>query len=1251
MTAICLAWPNSMSAQPANDSFPGEVIIGSSGSTNGSTIGASRELGEQLNFVGEGPSVWYTWTSPMTGGVQFSTCGNASYQTAINVFTGSTVDNLDLIYREIYQCEGQPGSKLTFPVVEGNTYFIAVSGISKSSGTFGLEWSTFTTPANDNFPGQLITGESGMVSGVNVNATRETGEPPHYNQRDFSVWYSWTAPITGGVEFSTCSNSDFNTILVAYSGSSLRNLTVITENNNDCDESEFLGSRIAFPVVAGNTYQIVTTGGSYPSGPTGSFTLDWKTYPTPTNDYFPGEILMGDTGFVTGNTIDATRELGEPEDENFQSPSVWYTWTAPISGPVEFYTCTDSSFDSVMSVYTGSSVEELEAVPSGDGYCFNHFGSTMEFFATEGATYRISVAGENEDRGVYSLEWRFILSGMDNFPGEQLIGDSGTITGTTSFASRELGEPNHLRSEGPSLWYRWTAPFTGGVEFSTCNNTIFDSVLVVYTGNSINDLKIKGGNDNWCGENSRIFMPVTEGMTYHIVVTGTEFYTKGTFSLDWRSFEPPSNDHFPGNEIAGLSGMITGTTIDSTIEIEEYEPTFSFPDNPTVWYTWTAPITGGLNLKAFSDHQHITRIGVYTGSSLGALQFIEGNYLNVNFSISAGRTYRIAIYGEIDPYQDFTLYWQTIPAPDNDDFPGFMLTGETGSITGSTIYCSSQSGEPRHSFEFNLPSVWYTWTAPYDGDVEFISLTDETVNTGLAVYLGDTVDKLSLISRSIEGCGAINGSKIFFRIRAGSTYRIAVAKYGSNSGTFKLDWTSRPAPINNHLAAATELSGIVGSTTGTNVSATFEPTENKPSSSYSGNTVWWKWTAPSDTRVSFDTEGSNFSSTLAIYTGEFYPLTPVENPVIIHNYSTQFDFDAQKDTTYLIQVDSTFTDWCYSKTGNIVLNWEAIPYPEGDQLLLIKGHTDDVTSVAYFPDGSKLISGSSDGKANIWDAQNGELLLSIPHPDDVTAIDVSPDGTRILTGCLDSWIRLFDTSGNRLWHANLQSYQNGVNDVAFSPDGTKFAAIGSPFYSDDLRVYNTDTTQEIYRIILSGKSYSARMDFSPAGTEILVERDLFSATNGSKLRTFTYKSMNSDFLGGVRFSPYTSNILVGLWCNNCNDPKPILWDIATDSESQSYSGHGFSPNISNKRNINCVDFSHNGKLVASGSDDHTIRIWDVAQGQPALQVLTGHTNSVRSIDFSPDSRRLASASNDYSVRIWKVNILEEPIGGDLLIFR
>lgn len=134
----------------------------------------------------------------------------------------------------------------------------------------------------------------------------------------------------------------------------------------------------------------------------------------PDNDNFDSSLLIGGgAGAVTGTSLWATREPGELSTQgglqagSLGDKSVWYSWTAPLTGTVTFTTA-GSSFDTTLGVYRGDSVSTVtRACPAceNDNLADGTNTSQVQFDATAGAVYRIAVDGWNGEYGTVQLNW------------------------------------------------------------------------------------------------------------------------------------------------------------------------------------------------------------------------------------------------------------------------------------------------------------------------------------------------------------------------------------------------------------------------------------------------------------------------------------------------------------------------------------------------------------------------------------------------------------------------------------------------------------------------------------------------------------------------------------------------------------------------------------------------------------------------------------------------------------------------------
>jgi Right handed beta helix region/PASTA domain len=229
----------------------------------------------------------------------------------------------------------------------------------------------------------------------------------------------------------------------------------------------------------------------------------------PANDHFAAaQQLNGDSGWLMGTTLAATKEPGEPHHAGDEGgASVWYAWSPGFTGWALFDTA-GSTFDNEMT-------------------------SRVCFQVSAGTRYMIAVDGKGGEAGTVVFEWLADGCGPpptnDDFAAPQsLDGLTSPISGTSRNATSEQGEPGH----GPSVWYTWTPACTGSAFVDTDGST-FDTLLGVYTGTMVSALTRVAFNDDARGDlTSRVSFSASAGTTYRIAVGGFAGET-GDIRLSW----------------------------------------------------------------------------------------------------------------------------------------------------------------------------------------------------------------------------------------------------------------------------------------------------------------------------------------------------------------------------------------------------------------------------------------------------------------------------------------------------------------------------------------------------------------------------------------------------------------------------------------------------------------------------------------------------------------------------------------------
>lgn len=291
----------------------------------------------------------------------------------------------------------------------------------------------------------------------------------------------------------------------------------------------------------------------------------------------------------------------------------------------------------------------------------------------------------------------------------------------------------------------------------------------------------------------------------------------------------------------------------------------------------------------------------------------------------------------------------------------------------------------------------------------------------------------------------------------------------------------------------------------------------------------------------------------------------------------------------------------------------------GDQIKILKGHSNSINSFGFSPDGTTIVTGSTDKFLKLWDNEKAELLKDFPiSSDPVNHVRFSPDGM-IIMSCSGFNVTLLSVSTGTLLK-NFQGHKMIINCVAIAPNKMNFIS-----GSDDETVKLWDFSGNFLKSFEGHNAPIYSVAYSPDSQNILsgsVDKTvkLWSISSGKIIFTFTG---HLSIVNSVAFCCSQPLIISG-----SVDTTVKIWDITEKKLIESLEQH--------KGPVYSVDCSHNSQYICSGSYDRTIKLWDLETRKLYLS-WQAHENYVRVVKFSPNDKFIASGSDDKTVKLWETN--------------
>ena len=291
--------------------------------------------------------------------------------------------------------------------------------------------------------------------------------------------------------------------------------------------------------------------------------------------------------------------------------------------------------------------------------------------------------------------------------------------------------------------------------------------------------------------------------------------------------------------------------------------------------------------------------------------------------------------------------------------------------------------------------------------------------------------------------------------------------------------------------------------------------------------------------------------------------------------------------------------------------------------------------MAFSPDGRMLAVASDDSQLSLWDPAGGQKLRAwYPHAGLIESIVFTRDGATIVTGghdgCVKMW-RLADGARTKILDVKEGDLRRKTAQAAISPDGRRLFVVHG-VYSDHLSIWPIEAGEtKPTPVACTGLVWAP--EYSLAGDVVLVKskNDSF-LVDGRTGAIVCRPRFESDQIVDVTVAPDGKRILGGT-----DNGEVRVWELPANGSAESLMPMKLERALHGHTNVvNCVRWSDDSRVIASGSRDGTVRAWNAATGA-LLGVYPGRGTEEEwreAMAVSPDGRTVAVGCTDNAVYLW-----------------